>query len=175
MRAHARDDDAAWAPSTNRGSSPEFRAFSPPFTWGHWPGPRKLVYAGLWNVFLPAVTQTLGRFPAFFLGGGEDLPREVALDWARWCRNPNYFGQDTGHPAFAAPILSLSFSDDPYAPLPAVKALLDRYGSPSKEIRHLEPAKVKLPSIGHFGFFRPKAARLWQDVATWLEIRLEKR
>lgn len=139
--------------------------------WGHWTGPRKLVYAGLWNVFLPAVTRTLGRFPAFFLGGGEDLPREVALDWARWCRNPDYFGNDTGHPDFAAPILSLSFSDDPYAPLPAVEALLDRYGSPSKEIRHLEPAKVNLPAIGHFGFFRPKAAHLWQDIASWLESR----
>lgn len=140
--------------------------------WGHWPAPRKFLYAGLWHLLMPALTHSLGRYPARMLGGGEDLPKKVALDWARWCRNPEYFGRDTGHRDFRAPILAYGFADDPYAPQKAIEALLANYGSPDQELRFLTPEEAGLPAIGHWGFFRPAAAPLWQDVAAWLETRL---
>lgn len=139
--------------------------------WGHWPAPRKYLYGAMWNVWIPLWTHALGRYPAKMLGGGEDLPKEVALDWARWCRSPDYFGKETRHAEFRAPILAYGFSDDAYAPRKAIEALLARYGSPSKDFRFLRPAEAKLPAIGHWGFFRPAAVHLWQDVAQWLEAR----
>lgn len=140
--------------------------------WGHWPAPNKFFYAFLWNVGMPVLTSLLGRYPAKMLGGGEDLPKQVALDWARWCRSPDYFGKETQHEDFRAPLLAYGFADDPYAPRKAIEALMARYGSPEKELRFLTPKEANLPAIGHWGFFRPAAVHLWQDVAGWLETRL---
>jgi predicted alpha/beta hydrolase len=140
--------------------------------WGHWPAPRKYFYAALWSLWLPAWTHLLGRYPARMLGGGEDLPKNVALDWARWCRNPDYLGRDSRHEEFKAPILAYGFADDSYAPKRAIEALLARYGSPSQELRFLRPEQASLPTVGHWGFFRPSAAQLWEEAAGWLEAKL---
>src|SRR5215470_13324549 len=37
----------------------------------------------VWHALMPAVTKMVGYFPARALGLGQDLPRQVALDWAR--------------------------------------------------------------------------------------------
>ena len=138
--------------------------------WGHWPRPQRYGYALLWHAAVPLLTRLFGYYPARRLGMGEDLPREVALQWARWCRTPEYLGDYRGHASFSAPILALSFSDDPFAPLEAVEALHAHYGSPELLHRHVEPGDVGAERIGHFGFFREGLVpTLWQDVATWLE------
>lgn len=139
--------------------------------WGLWPFPRRFLYAALWHLLLPASTHFCGYFPAKRLGFGEDLPKEVALEWARWCRRPNYLGDYSGHARLQAPILSWSFADDNFAPQRAVDALHDRYSSSHQDRRHLVPAEHGLPSIGHFGFFRPTAESLWLETLAWLEKR----
>ena len=51
--------------------------------WRHWPA---LGRAWMWpatHLALPALARLLGYFPASRLGFGEDLPRGVALEWAR--------------------------------------------------------------------------------------------
>jgi len=137
--------------------------------WGHWPFPSRYVYAALWHLLMPGLTRLIGWFPSARLGLGEDLPAGVALQWARWCRTREYLGDWSGHRRFKAPLYVLGFTDDPFAPPRAVMALHDRYGSPSQIRRILEPREVSLPRIGHFGFFRPEAERLWDDVAGWLK------
>lgn len=137
--------------------------------WGHWPFPSRYMYAALWHLLMPGLTRVVGWFPAARLGLGEDLPFGVALEWSRWCRTPEYLGDWSGHARFQAPLYVLGFTDDPYAPPRAVLALHDRYGSPSQVRRILTPRDVALPRIGHLGFFRPEATRLWEDVADWLE------
>ncbi len=124
--------------------------------WGNWPAPRKFLYGAMWNIWLPALTHLLGRYPAKMLGGGEDLPKQVALDWARWCRNPDYFGKETRHEEFQAPILAYGFTDDPYAPKKAIEALLARYGSPEKELRFLGPEEANLASHRPLGILPPR-------------------
>ncbi len=136
--------------------------------WGHWPPPRKYLYAALWHVVFPALTRAFGYFPSRLLRIGEDLPSGVALQWARWCRTPEYLGAWRGHAAFAAPILALSFSDDPYAPRAAVEALHLRYGRGDFQHRHFQPRDVGRERIGHFGFFRPGVESLWSETAQWL-------
>jgi predicted alpha/beta hydrolase len=136
---------------------------------GHWPRPRRYAYAALWYVAMPLATRLAGYFPGRLLRLGEDLPRGVALQWARWCRTPSYLGEWSGHRAFRAPILSIGFMDDPFAPPEAVQALHARYGSKKQQHWLIAPEELGAGEIGHFGFFRPGVTpTLWRDVAEWL-------
>src|SRR3712207_3666282 len=133
---------------------------------GHWPRPQRYLYAALWYVAMPLATRVAGYFPARLFRLGEDLPRGVALQWARWCRTPAYLGEWSGHRAFTAPILSIGFMDDPFAPPEAVQALLARHGSKKRQTWLIAPDELGAKHIGHFGFFRPDATpTLWRDVA----------
>jgi predicted alpha/beta hydrolase len=140
--------------------------------WGHWPAPRKYLYAMFWHLWMPAVTRLCGFYPGSRLGIGEDLPMGVALEWARWCRSPAYLGDWRGHAAVAAPLLALGFADDPYAPPAAVEALCERYGSRDQTREFPRPADVGMPRIGHFGFFRPGAEALWRRTADWIDAKV---
>lgn len=137
--------------------------------WGWWPFPIRYWYAVLWHFLVPGLTRLVGWFPSRPLGLGEGLPRGVALEWSSWCRNPDYLGDWSGHQAFGAPLLSMGFTDDSYAPPRAVAELHNHYGSAEKTLRILSPRDAGLPRIGHFGFFRPEAQRLWDEVANWLD------
>ena len=140
--------------------------------YGHWRPPRRWLYAALWHVGMPLATRLAGYFPARPFGLGEDLPAGVALEWARWCRRPEYLGDFAGHRAFDHPLLAYSFADDPYAPHAAADALHDRYGSVEQRRHRLAPADLGVPRIGHFGFFRRGLVpALWDDVAGWLVER----
>ena len=82
--------------------------------------PTRLMAEFMLRVYLPLTARVLGYTPARRVGLGEDLPAGVALQWARWCRNPGYienaFGREVrrdGYDQFRAPILSLYASDVP--------------------------------------------------------------
>jgi len=143
--------------------------------WGHWPGARRYALALLWYLAMPGLAHLVGFFPGRRLGVGEDLPRHVALEWARWGRNPQYMIDEDGAPLrphfsrFEGRILAYSFSDDGFAPRPAVDALMGFYGRARVDHRHVEPRHVGLDRLGHFGFFRADARpTLWEDTAAWL-------
>lgn len=139
-----------------------------------WPPASRMALQMLWRV-MPRVADALGYFPARALRLGEDLPRGVARQWAEWCRTPDYlFGrlpphELTGYATLKAPLLAISFSDDWYAPRPAVEALLPHYSAAQIIHRPLTPADLNRSRIGHFGFFRPTfQATLWRETADWL-------
>lgn len=143
--------------------------------WGHWSGARRYALALLWHVVMPGLTHLAGFFPGRILRLGEDLPPGVALEWARWCRNPRYMTDEEGTPLrphfhrFEGRILAYSFSDDGFAPRPAVEALIGFYRRARTAHRHVEPASIGLDRLGHFGFFREGARRtLWEETAAWL-------
>jgi predicted alpha/beta hydrolase len=143
--------------------------------WGHWPMPRKLGMWALWHAAMPLGARTVGYFPARRLGLGEDIPAGVARQWAEWGRSPHYIAGPPGgavRERFARLRLAIraySFSDDHFAPRPAVDALLGFYrGAAPVEHRHVTPGELGLRRIGHFGFFRESgAAALWADAAAW--------
>lgn len=137
--------------------------------WGHWPSPQKYLYAILWHAWFPAVTRLCGFYPGSRLGGGEDLPKGVMLEWARWCRTPSYLGDWSGHASWHGPLLALGFPDDPYAPPAAVEALCERYANARQTREYPRAAELGMRRIGHFGFFRRGAERGWQRVAEWIE------
>lgn len=140
--------------------------------WRHWRGAGR---AGMWlltHALLPAVSRTLGYFPARLFGQGEDLPAGVAIEWASWCRNPRYAAGalgDEGYARFAVPIRSYWIADDGYAPRPATEALLELFPAATKELKPVEPSEHGNARIGHFGFFRERFRdTLWRDAADWL-------
>jgi predicted alpha/beta hydrolase len=138
--------------------------------WRLWPAPLRYKYALLWYLVMPVVVRLAGRFPSRFFGLGEDLPKGVALEWASWCRSPEYLGAWQGHRAMDAPLLAVCFSDDIYAPRPAFEALHARYGSPVKVLRWISPVEVGRDYVGHFGFFRKGLVpQLWDETAGWLQ------
>jgi predicted alpha/beta hydrolase len=143
--------------------------------WGHWPRPQRYALALLWYIAMPLSAAVLGYFPAKRLGIGEDLPGDVAREWARWCRNPQYMIDETGAPLrphfdrFSGPLLALSFADDRLAPAEAVSTLTSYYSRAAVRREHIEPHALGLRSIGHFGFFRDVAKpMLWERAAAWL-------
>lgn len=143
--------------------------------WGLWDPPRRRYLMLLfWYVVLPLLTNLCGYFPGSRLGMGEDVPAGVALEWARWGRNPNYLIEHETtrerYRAFNAPILAYSFEDDAYAPKRTVEALLRFYSQSTVCHRHIAPGELGVPAIGHFGFFRETLkSTLWVETLAWLQ------
>ena len=135
--------------------------------WRHWPGIRAYGLGALW-LAMPLVSRLIGYFPSRLFGlGSEDLPRNVASQWATWGRDPEYIFAGIDPAPYAripAPILAYSFRDDHYAPRRAVDALLAKYSAAPVTRVHREER-----GFGHFDFFRKsKGAPLWDDVTRWL-------
>lgn len=141
---------------------------------GHWRlqgGNQKLAVAFHVYVTFPALAHLFGYLPWSRLGSAEDLPKGVALEWARWCRHPRYLLGDETLPLaryanFTAPVLAYSIDDDDWGTRAAVDAMMGAY--PNVERRHVVPAEVGIKSLGHMGFFRPRATVLWQETLAWL-------
>jgi predicted alpha/beta hydrolase len=125
--------------------------------WGHWRGASAWQKAALWYGVMPVVGNVVGFIPGQ-LGIGEDLPKGVALEWARWCRHPQYLlGHGHSREGFErvrAPLRAISVDDDDYAPAQAVDWLHALYSNADVERHHVEPRTLSATSVGHFGFFR---------------------
>lgn len=147
---------------------------------GYWRlqgGEQKLVVAASVYLALPLLARTLGYAPWSRFARGEDLPRGVALQWSAWCRRPEYLLADRSLPLerfdqFVAPVLAYSFSDDKWGTARAVDAMMRAY--PNLQRRHVIPAEVGLPRLGHMGYFRAPAQPLWSDLVDWFNSRLRQ-
>ena len=135
---------------------------------------RYRVYAML-NFVGPPVTRLFGYAPGW-TGIGEDLPKGVFLQWARWVNSPRYLLDDasvTGlanFPKYKGAMRAICMTDDPWATRPAVERLCAAYSSITPEILSVSPRELGVPKIGHLGFFRPEHRdTLWRGAAEWLE------
>ncbi len=136
---------------------------------------RKLKLTFFWNLLLPISTAIAGYFPAKKFGLFEDLPRGVALQWARWAKTDRYVFEESpedepGFHALTPPALMISFSDDDIAPPLAVKDLMKHYANLKWSHWQLKPEEVMQKSIGHFGYFRKNMRdSLWNESVQWLQ------
>jgi predicted alpha/beta hydrolase len=138
---------------------------------------RWLLY-GVWHVSMPAVTKVVGYFPGKRFRLGEDLPRQVALDWAG--RRRPELGRNveearkfrlilSRYHKIRANTLVLSITDDAFAPPAAARRVLSLY--PHLVVTHetIAPATLGCRRLGHFGFLRrPASEFFWRRAATWL-------
>src|ERR1044072_7030291 len=75
-----------------------------------------------------SIARTLGYVPGK-LGIGEDLPRDVFLEWTSWVTRPRYFFDDPtltaleNFPRYRGALRAICLTDDPW-PTPAAIDLL---------------------------------------------------
>jgi predicted alpha/beta hydrolase len=141
----------------------------------HWRGAARLGIELTARVVIPLAT--LGRwFPARRLGFSTiDIPAGVMRQWGQWLRGGRYlfspqFGLELSrYRALAIPALAFSFADDRSAPRHSVDALLAEYPALALTRRHVAPAEIGVPAIGHLGFFREVFRdTLWAQAADWI-------
>ena len=145
---------------------------------GHWPWPARGLMLASWYLLIPVLARLVGFLPMASLGQGENLPRGVALQWAEWGRRRHYLFDALGpevHTTYRAlgfPLRAIHIGDDAYAPRPGVAALAAFYGGP-REVLSITPADAGTPSIGHFGWVRPRfQAAVWAPIREWLLARV---
>lgn len=148
--------------------------------WRWWRGADRVKMWLAWHVLFPAASRLFGYFPGRRLGFGADLPRGIALQWARWGRRRDYVAEAAGGTAadafagFRRPLLALSATDDSYAPPGSVEALLAFFTGAELEHRRVDPGRYGLDRIGHLGFFREGTGEpIWEEIAAWLEAWVE--
>jgi len=134
----------------------------------------------LWHALMPAITHVVGYFPGQRLRLLEDLPRDVALEWAAR-RKPEFWSHLESadgtidraliqtllarFAAIQARTLALSFTDDPFATDEATERLLGLYANAPSSRLILSAADGDGQKFGHFGFFSPRfRMTLWPRV-----------
>lgn len=144
----------------------------------HWPDyapDQRLRMLWRWHLVMPAMATVVGYFPGQRLGWLEDLPRGVALDWARGHRD---LGRTIGRAdrnvlersaRLAFDVLAVAATDDPFATQVAMDRALSYLPAANKERCLIDPAAVGVDRIGHLGLFHDQFRdTLWPLSAQWL-------
>jgi predicted alpha/beta hydrolase len=152
------------------------RAFFVASQIGYWrlfPFPENYRIYAMLNWIGPLIAHTFGYVPGW-LGLGVDLPKNVFLEWAGWCMQPDYLFNDptllerNNFPNFHGALRSIGLSDDKWAPPAAVAKLLSHYSGTKAEQVTIRPSDIGAAAIGHFGFFRETSReKLWPLSASW--------
>jgi predicted alpha/beta hydrolase len=143
-------------------------------TWKLMVSPERYRVFAMLNVGIP-LTRFMGYAPGWS-GIGEDLPKDVFLQWAHWVLSPRYLFDDptlTTLPNFAkfhGTMRALCLSDDPWATRPAVELLCSGFTAIKPDILTITPTDAGASKIGHLGFFRTEHRdTLWRGAAEWIE------
>lgn len=133
------------------------------------------LFGGSRPFLLARSAELLGYAPGNRFGFREPLPKQVALDWARWLRAPGALFEEEGGSAAAraskitAPILSVSFAQDPVAPRGAIEPALRRYGSRQVTYRLVDSSEIGGKPADPMTFFRREFAELlWRPLVEWI-------
>ena len=143
--------------------------------WHGWMPPlERLRVILLWRVSGPIVVKFKGYLAWSALGMGEDLPRDLFLQWRRWCQWPRYFFDDPDLPGLAeqfaqvrTPIRAINALDDKWATPASRDAFMQAYCNAVVERITVDPRQGGFGEIGHMGYFRPRAISLWQETLDW--------
>ena len=153
-----------------------FYTFGTGAVWHGWmPFMTRLQVMFMWRVLGPLLSRK-GYLEWSLLGLGEDLPMDVYRKLRKWSVNPRYFFDDpeVAHIVrrFArvrAPLMAANSIDDKLAPPISRDAFIEGYSNARREVLDIDPAQLGLSGIGHLGYFRPPAVRLWKSAFAWLD------
>ncbi len=126
--------------------------------WKFWKGRNQIRMWANWYLVVPLLTKAVGYLPAKKFSRMENLPKNVAADWAEWCRTPHYlFGHITPENLFFdrinCPLVSISIEDDRYAPQKSVAWLTAKFKQADTKSLLFCSANFEVAKIGHFALF----------------------
>lgn len=124
---------------------------------------------------LPLFYSVKGGLPKWVLGS-EYLPNKVIRDWSRFGRKPFYTDHQgnelhQGYQAYRGNMRFYAMADDRrFAPPSCVKALQQHFTNASSDMVVIQPKKVGMKAIDHFGFFKRSMTKsVWQETSDWLQ------
>ena len=117
----------------------------------------------------PFLSKICGYFPSKFFKLGEDLPKGVALEWAKWGRHPKGMEACIGDKiqsfhSIHSHILSLSFDDDFFASSKCVDYMQKVYKNANIKRQHFKSNDVGNLPVGHFVFFKRKYLQYFEPL-----------
>lgn len=144
--------------------------------WRDYRSGHRLGFWWRWHAVMPALAWWHGYFPGKRLGWLEDLPKGIAMDWARSpkdfnARLPGTVGDElrAHQAAFRAETLAVAATDDPFATEAAVSRGLSYYPNSPATLVQLKPEDFGRTGIGHFAPFHSTFREtFWADTARWL-------
>ncbi len=138
-----------------------------------------------WTGFMPAKDRALANVFFYGLGplalaatdhipawlwGGEALPKNVFLQWRRFCNTPRYWfdlpelGMAAKFERVTVPVLAINATDDEYAPKVSAQAFFAHYPRTPVEFETPAPPPGRR-TLGHMGYFRAGLGEpLWERV-----------
>lgn len=138
--------------------------------WKLWKGFGRARLWFNWHVLIPGLTNLFGYLPSKRITNMENLPKNVAKQWARWGRSREYLlGEidisETYYRNIEVPITAYSIDDDELGTREAVDWITDQYANAKMKAVHLIPKEYGVEKIGHFGIFKEKFQK-----SLWLEV-----
>ncbi len=129
--------------------------------WKFWKGVGKLKMWVNWHLLIPALTKGFGYLPSKKFSRMESLPKNVAVEWAKWCRSSYYLFASFSHnnlyfERIKCDITSISIDDDFFAPKTSVDWLTSKFANAIVKRMHFIPKHFKASKIGHFSLFTEK-------------------
>ena len=140
-------------------------------------GRTKLLAPVMFNIIFPIARYTLGYGPTNAIGMGENLPKDVAREWAQFCSKPGYVLNALGktvqqdfHAQVNCPITAVWSTDDEIATKANVKDLLRLYPNAPTDMIELNPKATGHKAIGHMLMFKSSHKNLWPIIEKELHI-----
>lgn len=131
-------------------------------------GRTKFLGPVMFKIIFPISTFFKGYGATKFIGMGENLPKQVAKQWAQFCGQPGYVTNAMGktifqdfHHEIQCPITVYWSSDDEIATERNVKDLLSLYPNTDTQMHELKPNQLGFKQIGHMLMFRKSHSTIW--------------
>ena len=131
--------------------------------WGYLPYPMKAVVWVLWHIIGPLLTNLYGYGVMKKIGWGENLPRNVLLEWRSWCLSKNYYMdflkseiQSDRFYDFTVPITAIYTSDDYIANDRSASLMMQFFPNAPVKLMKLDVHKYTAQKVGHTGIFRKR-------------------
>lgn len=140
-------------------------------------GKTKVLAPVMFNIIFPVSSLVKGYGATQFIGMGENLPKNVAKQWAEFCSKPGYVMNAIGksifedyHQQIQCPITSFWATDDEIATHTNVKDLLRLYPNAERKLIELNPQQLGYKQIGHMLMFKKSHQKIWPILENELRI-----
>lgn len=149
---------------------------------GYMPLKEKFKVQVMWNIIFPPMAALKGYLPWSRLKMGADLPLGVYQQWRRWCKHPTYFFEDPElqylkqqYAQVKSKIYAVSALDDDWALPNSRHAFMQHYRHADMHFLNISAAQYQLPQIGHMGYFRQGAEKIWDEMlATFKQLSINQ-